>query len=85
MATKEDICRKIEQVIPEAGRCGIDYSVEYDGDNRAWTVDLQNGTQHLKTFIEDDEAQSCLESGKCIPVGLQMGQLKRNLGLFKES
>ncbi|WP_136808616.1 hypothetical protein [Desulfosediminicola flagellatus] len=85
MATKEDICRKIEQVIPEAGKCGIDYSVEYDKINHAWSVDLQKGGQHLKTFIEDEEAQSCLNKDKCIPVGLQIGQLKRNLGLFKHS
>lgn len=85
MATKEDICRKIEQVIPEAGRCGIDYSVEYDKKNHAWTVDLQSGQQHLKTFIEDDEAQNCVDKDRCIPVGLQIGQLKRNLRLFKHS
>lgn len=85
MATKDDICRKIEEIIPEAGKCGIDYNVEYDNKNHAWSVDLHSGKQHLKTFIEDTEAESCLGDNRCIPLGLQVGQLKRNLDLFKDS
>lgn len=85
MASKDDICRKIESVLPEAGRCGIDYSVEYDEQNRAWAVDLRKGEQHLTTYIEDAEATSCLENDKCIPLGLQIGQLKRNIDLLQKS
>lgn len=85
MATKNDICRKIEEIIPEAGKCGTDFSVEYDEANHAWSVDLHHGTIHLKTFVEDGEAESCLEGEQCIPLGLQIGQLKRNLDLYKQS
>lgn len=40
MASKEDICRKIEKIIPEAGKCGIDFKVDYDKANHCWAVDL---------------------------------------------
>lgn len=82
MATKNDICRKIEEIIPEAGKCNIDFSVEYDKQNKAWAVDLHRGNQHLKTFIEDNDATDCLEKNKCVPLGLQIGELKRNLRLI---
>lgn len=85
MASKDDICRKIEQIIPEAGRCGRDFRVEYDDTNHAWAVDLHQGDVHLKTFIEDSEAENCLDADKCIPLGLQIGQLKRNLELYHQS
>lgn len=85
MASKEDICRKIEEIIPEAGRCGRDFRVEYDQENHAWYVDLQQGRFHLGTFIEDTEARSCLDKEKCISLGLQIGQLKRNLKLYGQS
>lgn len=85
MTSKEDICRKIEEIIPEAGRCGIDFSVDYDQQNHAWFVDLHQGRLHLKTFIEDTEAENCLDNEKCIPLGLQIGQLRRNLNLFGKS
>jgi len=85
MISKEDICKKIEEIIPEAGKCGIDFNVEYDEDNQAWAVDLHEGRMHLKTFVEDTEADSCLEDEQCISLGLQIGQLKRNLNLYHQS
>jgi hypothetical protein len=81
MISKQDLCKKIEEVFPQAGACGIDYNVEFDVKNKAWTVDLHHGSHHLKTFIEIDEADSCLEGRSCIPLGLQIAQLKRNFDL----
>lgn len=85
MASKEDICKKIESILPQAGKCGIDFQVEYDNENHAWSVDLQDDKQHLKTFVEDVEAEDCLGKDRCVPLSLQIGQLKRNLGLYHQS
>jgi len=85
MASKEDVCKKIESIIPEAGKCGVDFQVAYDQDNHAWTVDLKDGNQHLKTFVEDVEAEDCLGKERCIPLSLQIGQLKHNLELYHNS
>lgn len=85
LKNKDAICRKIENILPEAGTCGLDYTVEYDDKRGAWTVDLKRGDQHLRTFVEDIEAEDCLEKERCIPLGLQVGQLKRNLKLYGES
>jgi hypothetical protein len=81
MITRQELCKKIEEVFPQAGACGIDYDVEFDGKAGAWAVDLHHGAQHLKTFIETDEADSCLEGKSCIPLGMQIAQLKRNFDL----
>ena len=85
MASKEDICRKIETIIPQAGKCGIDFLVEYDDTNHAWSVDLKDGRQHLRTFVDDGEAEDCLGKDRCIPLSLQIGQLKHNLELYHDS
>lgn len=79
--TKEDLCKKIGEVIPNAGVCGVDYEVEFDEEAHAWVVDLHHGQHHLKTFIDTDEASSCLEGKTCIPLGMQIAQLKRNFDL----
>ena len=81
MATREELCRKIEEVFPKAGACGIDFEVEYDEDVSAWAVDLHRGEHHLRTFIETEEADSCLAGKKCIPLGMQIAQLKHNFDL----
>lgn len=85
MTSRKDICSKIEKIMPEAGRCGVDFNVEYDSRNHAWVVDLHQGRIHLKTFVEESEAENCLDGDRCIPLGLQIGQLKRNLDLYRQS
>ena len=84
MASKEDICRKIEEIIPEAGKCGIDFKVEFDKSNHCWAVDFQESGHHLKTFFEEFEAEDCLGKEKCISLGLQVGQLKENLKMYHD-
>ncbi len=84
MASKQDLCRKIQEIMPEAGQCGIDFKVDYDKRNQCWAVDLQESGHHLKTFIDDVEAQDCLGKEKCISVGLQIGQLKENLKMYHQ-
>jgi len=59
-----------------------EYSIdEFDKENKAWAVDLHQGSQHLKTFIEVSEADSCVEGKSCIPLGMQIAQLKQNFDL----
>lgn len=82
MTTKEELCKKIERVFPSAGVCGVDFDVEYDGNAHAWTMELHHKDHHLRTFIETDEATSCLEGNSCIPLGMQVAQLKHNFDLL---
>lgn len=81
MITRKELCEKIEEVFPKAGVCGVDFDVEYDDDVKAWAVDLHHGPHRLRTYIDADEAQSCLEGKTCIPLGMQIAQLKRNFDL----
>lgn len=82
MVTKQELCKKIEDVFPDTGTCGVDFDVEYDESAKAWAVDLHHGQHHLRTFIETEEADSCLEGKFCIPLGMQVAQLKRNFDLM---
>jgi hypothetical protein len=81
MISKQELCTKIEEVFPDVGVCGIDFDVEFDEETKAWAVDLHHGSHHLKTFIEIDEANSCIEGNACIPLAMQVAQLKRNFEL----
>jgi hypothetical protein len=81
MITKQELCKKIEEVFPDIGVCGVDIDVEYDEEAKAWVVDLHHENHRLRTFIEADEAKSCMEGNICIPLGMQLAQLKRNFDL----
>ncbi len=79
MYTKNQICEKIRTVYPNIGACGIDLNVNYDTDNHAWSVLLKRGKTQLKTFIDEEDANICMEGKQCIGLGLQISQLKDNI------
>ncbi|OGR05055.1 MAG: hypothetical protein A2520_09440 [Deltaproteobacteria bacterium RIFOXYD12_FULL_53_23] len=79
MPTKEELCEKIKAVFPEIGACGINLMVDYDGNNKAWVVDLKKDEHELKTFLEESEAQECMDGKQCVSLGIQIGQLRQNI------
>lgn len=79
MHDKNELCQKIKDVFPELGTCNIDLKVNYDEAQKAWAVDLTKGNHHLKTFLELDEADMCMDGKQCVSLGLQIGQLRKNI------
>lgn len=79
MYSKEELCDKIRAVFPDIGACGIDIRVDYDDQNKAWVVDLKKDNHELKTFLEEDEAQQCMDGKQCVSLGLQIAQLRQNI------
>lgn len=82
MISKQELCQKIQSVHPDIGVCGVDFDVEYDEKAHAWSVDFHQGKQHLRTFIEDTEADDCLEKDRCLSLALQIGQLRTNFDKY---
>jgi len=53
MYDKNELCKKITALYPDIGECGIDVSVEYDEEQKAWVVDLKKDHHELRTFLEE--------------------------------
>jgi len=82
MSTKEKLGRKIKELNPDIGEFGIDYVVEYDNQAHAWAIDYKNSRYHLKTYVDEDDAADCLEKDMCIPLGVEVGQLRYNFDKY---
>ena len=41
MYDKKALCDKIRQLYPDIGECGIDIEVDYDQEQKTWTVNLK--------------------------------------------
>lgn len=80
MHNKKDLCEKIKSVHPDIGECGIDVDVEWDEGKKAWIVDLKKDEAELKTHLEPEDADGCMEGKQCVSLGLQIAQLKANIG-----
>jgi hypothetical protein len=76
---KNELCEKIRSIYPDIGECGIAVNVEYDETNNRWAVDLKQGERELKTFLEDGDAEKCLNGIQCVSLGVEIAQLKGNI------
>ncbi|MFH1991905.1 MAG: hypothetical protein ABIK98_05790, partial [Pseudomonadota bacterium] len=56
-----------------------DVSVDYDNEQKAWVVDLKKDHLELKTYLEDGDAELCMEGKQCVSLGLEIAQLKDNI------
>ncbi|MBU1196142.1 MAG: hypothetical protein KKE62_17655 [Proteobacteria bacterium] len=79
MYQKNQICEKIKSIYPDVGKCGIDIQVDFDHSNKAWVVLLKKDDQELKTFLDSEDADICMEKKQCIGLGWQIYQLKDNI------
>ncbi len=79
MYDKKELCNKIRSVFPDVGECGIDLKVDYDAEKSAWVVYLKKDSHELKTYLESEDANTCMEGKQCIGLGFQIAQLKDNV------
>ena len=80
MVDKKALCDKIRNLYPDIGECGIDIEVEFDKGQSAWVVHLKKNNQKLKTFLEEGDAEKCMIGQKCVGLGIEIAQLKANIG-----
>ena len=79
MHEEKELCEKIRSIYPEIGECGIDVTVDFDDVKKAWIVDLRKGAHRLKTHLESQDVDACLEGKQCVYLGSQVTQLVENI------
>ncbi len=79
MHDKNELCEKIRKLYPDIGECGIDVRVDYDLDQMAWVVYLKKDQRELKTFLEDSDADLCMDGKQCVSLGIEIAQLRDNI------
>jgi hypothetical protein len=76
---KKELCKKIEQVYPDIGECGIDLDVTYDNDNNRWKILLKKDNKSVETFLKPGDAQLCMEGRWCVILGIEISRLKDSI------
>lgn len=79
MYNELELCKKIVEMYPEIGECGIDVDVAHDEQKNIWIVNLKKEEQELKHFLEYPDADSCMEGKQCVSLGLEIAQLRKNI------
>ena len=76
---KNLLCKKIQEIYPDIGECGIDISVDYDDEQKRWTVNLKKDDHELKTYLERGDAEKCINCVQCVSLGIEVAQLKDSI------
>jgi hypothetical protein len=79
MYNRQELCEKITQIYPEIGECGIDLDVYFDEEKKVWVIELTKDSHELKHYLDLPEADDCMEGNKCVPLGLEIAQLRKNI------
>ena len=79
MVDEKQICSKISDMYPDIEGCGRDMHISFDDQNQAWVIDLEKDGRRLKTFLDMEDAQSCIEDGRCVGLAYEIAQLRVNI------
>ncbi|MFO7986444.1 MAG: hypothetical protein R6U38_11285 [Desulfatiglandaceae bacterium] len=76
MHDSNELCQNIKRIYPEIGECGMEVKVDFDEEKDAYVVHLEKGEHKLDTFLDEDDANACMEGRQCVNLGVDIGQLK---------
>lgn len=74
MYTNEQVSSKIKDVFPRMGDVEKHLDVHFINELKVWEIDFDKDGHHVKTFLDPDDAERCLDKNECIGLGFQIGQ-----------
>lgn len=80
MIDKKELCQKITELYPDVGACGIDVDAFYSTAKKTWVVELKKGGHTLLHHLAQNDAKDCIDGKQCVALGLEIAQLKKNIG-----
>ena len=79
MHEKQRLCDRIVKMYPEIGECEIDITVDWDDGKKAWVVDMKKDAHELRHYLQEPDADHCMEDRECVSLGLEIAQLVKNI------
>jgi hypothetical protein len=79
MFNAQQLCKKITDIYPEIGSCGVDIKVTKDHSENTWVIHLKKKSHNLNHFLEIKDAEKCMDGKQCVALGLDIAQLKKNI------
>ncbi|MDZ7695371.1 MAG: hypothetical protein U5R49_00080 [Deltaproteobacteria bacterium] len=72
----DELCQKIKSIYPEIGECNMEVKVDFDAEKDAYVVNLEQGKHKLKTYLNPEDANDCMDGKQCVNLGVDIAQLK---------
>lgn len=69
---------KIMEMYPEVEKHGISVSLEFNEAKNAYIVKFKKNSHELTTHLEKKDADECMDGIKCVYLGMQIGEFRKN-------
>lgn len=75
---KQALKDKIREIHPDIDKYGLQLAVTFDRDKDAWYVNVSKGDNTMATYVENSDAEKCLDGVECVHLGMQIGRFIKN-------
>jgi hypothetical protein len=69
---------KILEMYPEIEEHGINVSLVFDEQKKAYVIRFNKEGHELSTHLDKTDADECMNGVKCVHLGVQIGQFIKN-------
>lgn len=69
---------KIHTMYPDIDKYGVTSSLTFDKGKNTYVLELRKDEHHLSTYIDQADADKCMDNIECIHLGVQIGQFMEN-------
>ncbi len=79
-----ELAGKLKEIYPDIERHGLHLDLEFKPEKDYWVVKLDKGDLKLHTFLNQEDADACMEGIQCVYLGVQIGQFVENFHLLEQ-
>jgi len=76
--TIDEMKAKIHEMYPKIDEHEVASTVTFDEAKKTYVLELKKGPHHLATYIDEADADKCLEGVECVHLGVQIAQFLEN-------
>ena len=80
-----NLIKTLQKMYPQIQEHKLNLDVEYLSEKAYWIIKLEKDELKLHTFLDQDDAESCLNGLECIYLGVQIGQFVENFEIMRKS
>lgn len=74
--SKEELCERIKYIHPDMAAHDIHVDVDWDKDKRCWRVDMHKGGNRISAWLDETEADMCMENKMCAGLLAEIAEIK---------
>ncbi|MBL7048118.1 MAG: hypothetical protein ISR96_01135 [Nitrospira sp.] len=70
---------RIFEMYPDLIKTGVSVGLDFSDEKKAYRITLKSERQELDTYIDQKDADECMDGKKCLHLGVKIGEFMDNV------